>query len=77
MAVSWRLVQRTIHDTTLVLDDELVAKAQALTGIENRPTLVPEALEALIERESARWLARLGAAEPNVKDAPRRRLTLE
>ena len=43
--------------TTLVLDDELVAKAQALTGLREKSSLVREALKALIERESARRLA--------------------
>src|SRR5437660_12496273 len=58
--------------TTLALDDELVAKAQAFTGLKEKSSLVREALKALIERESARRLARLGGSEPGVK-APRRR----
>ena len=40
--------------TTLALDDELVAKAQAFTGLTEKSALVREALKALIERESAR-----------------------
>jgi Arc/MetJ family transcription regulator len=59
--------------TTLALDDELVAKAQALTGVKEKSGLVREALKALIERESARRLARLGGAEPDLKTPPRRR----
>ena len=59
--------------TTLALDDELVAKAQALTGLKEKSTLVREALKALIERESARRLARLGGSEPEIGPAPRRR----
>ena len=35
--------------------------------------LVREALKALIERESARRLARLGGSEPALEAAPRRR----
>jgi Arc/MetJ family transcription regulator len=58
--------------TTLALDDELVAKAQAFTGLTETSSLVREALKALIERESARRLARLGGSEPDIK-APRRR----
>lgn len=58
--------------TTLALDDELLAKAQALTGVKEKPALVREALRALIERESARRLARLGATEPRLT-VPRRR----
>ncbi len=47
--------------TTLVLDDELIAEAQALRGFTEKPALVREALRALIQRESARHLAQLGA----------------
>jgi Arc/MetJ family transcription regulator len=59
--------------TTLSLDDELVAEAQRLTGTTEKTALVREALRALIQRESARRLARLGATEPALAEAPRRR----
>ena len=59
--------------TTIALDDELVARAQAFTGLEEKSALVREALKALIERESARRLARLGASEPELKTVRRRR----
>ena len=59
--------------TTLALDDELVAKAQAFTGVKEKSALIREALKALIERESARRLARLGGSEPTLNVAPRRR----
>lgn len=58
--------------TTLALDDELLAKAQALTGLSEKSSLVREALRALIERESARRLALLGGSEPHLTDVPRR-----
>ncbi len=58
--------------TTLALDDELLAKAQAFTGVTEKSALVREALKALIERESARRLARLGGSQPRLT-APRRR----
>jgi Arc/MetJ family transcription regulator len=58
--------------TTLALDDELVARAQEFTGLKEKSSLVREALKALIERESARRLARLGGSHPGLK-APRRR----
>jgi len=58
--------------TTLEIDDDLLAKAQAFTGLKEKSALVREALRALIEREAARRLARLGGSDPNVK-APRRR----
>ena len=47
---------------TLALDDELLAKAQALTGVKEKSALVREVLKALIERESAPRLARLGGS---------------
>ena len=59
--------------TTLALDDDLLAEAQRLTGTTEKTALVREALRALIERESARRLARLGGAEPGLTTAPRRR----
>ena len=59
--------------TTLALDDELVAKARELTGLKEKSGLMREALKALIERESARRLARLGGSEPQLVAPPRRR----
>jgi Arc/MetJ family transcription regulator len=59
--------------TTLAMDDDLVAKAQAFTGLKEKSRLVREALKALIERESARRLARLGGTQLGLKAAPRRR----
>jgi Arc/MetJ family transcription regulator len=61
--------------TTIALDDELVAKAQAFTGLKEKSALVREALNALIEREAARRLARLGGSEPDLEASPRRRST--
>jgi len=58
--------------TTLTLDDELVAKAQEFTGVKDKSALVRMALKALIEREAARRLARLGGSQPQLT-APRRR----
>ena len=58
--------------TTLNLDDSLLEEAQRLTGISEKTALVRAALEALIERESARRLARLGGSEPTLAPIPRR-----
>ena len=58
--------------TTLALDDDLLARAREYTGLTEKSALVREALKALIERESARRLARLGGSEPAL-EAPRRR----
>jgi len=63
--------------TTLALDDELLQKAEAYTGLREKSALVREALRALIERErrdgwralvapSPRWHRRRGAGRtPN------------
>lgn len=59
--------------TTVNLDDTLLAQAQNLSGLNDRGTLLREALQALIERESAKRLIRLGGTEPQIKDVPRRR----
>jgi Arc/MetJ family transcription regulator len=59
--------------TTLALDDELLAEAEFYTGLREKSALVREALKALIERESARRLARLGGSEPGLEAIPRRR----
>ncbi|TWS99923.1 type II toxin-antitoxin system VapB family antitoxin [Reyranella sp. CPCC 100927] len=59
--------------TTIVLDDDLLPRAQACTGFRQKSALVRVALKALIERESARRLARLGGSEPGLRKAGRRR----
>ena len=59
--------------TTINIDDELLAKAAKLAGPMDRTAMVSEGLKALIERESAKRLARLGGTQPTLKAAPRRR----
>lgn len=59
--------------TTLNIDDQLLAEAQRVTGMSEKVALVREGLRALIERESARRLARLGGSEPQLQPIPRRR----
>jgi Arc/MetJ family transcription regulator len=58
---------------TLAIDDELLAKAQEYTGLQEKSAIVREALKALVEREAARRLARLGGTEPQLRPVPRRR----
>ena len=70
-AIAPRLEEDPYDDA---LDDELVAKAQAFTGLNEKSALVREALKALIERESARRLALLGGSEPELVAASRRRM---
>jgi Arc/MetJ family transcription regulator len=50
-----------------------LAKAQKYTGLQEKSALVREALKALVEREAARRLARLGGSMPDAKAPPRRR----
>jgi Arc/MetJ family transcription regulator len=69
MRLGWREGVRT----TVTLDDALLAQAQNLSGLKDRGILLREALRALIERESARRLSRLGGSEPQLEDIPRRR----
>ena len=59
--------------TTLNIEDELIDQASKMTGIKEKTTLVRLGLEALIARESAMRLARLGGSEKNLKRIPRRR----
>lgn len=58
--------------TTLNIDDQLLDEAQRITGMSEKAALVREGLRALIERESARRLARLGGSEPQLESVPRR-----
>lgn len=58
--------------TTLNIDDQLLDEARRITGMTEKASLVREGLRALIERESARRLARLGGSEPQLEPVPRR-----
>jgi Arc/MetJ family transcription regulator len=62
--------------TTLNIDDNLIDKASAMTGIKEKTALVKLGLEALIARESARRLARLGGTQKQMQAIPRRKGTL-
>ena len=59
--------------TTLNIKDNLIDKASNLTGIKEKTTLVKLGLEALIARESARRLAKLGGTQKHLKDIPKER----
>lgn len=59
--------------TTLNIDDGLLERARELTGIKEKTALLRLGLEALIARESARRLARLGGTEKALKPIRRRR----
>lgn len=59
--------------TTVNLDESLLRAAQDISGVAERTALIHAGLKALIERESARRLARLGGTEPKLRQARRRR----
>ena len=58
---------------TVTLDETLLSRAQLLSGVQERSALLKEALNALIQRESARRLARLGGTDPQLESVARRR----
>lgn len=59
--------------TTLNIEDNLIDKATKITGIKEKTTLVKLGLEALIARESARRLAKLGGTQKHLQEIPRRK----
>jgi Arc/MetJ family transcription regulator len=59
--------------TTIDLDERLIDEAQRLTGTKDRTALIHDGLRALIARESARRLARLGGSDPKATTPRRRR----
>jgi Arc/MetJ family transcription regulator len=59
--------------TTLIINEELLRKAQELTGLEEKTAVLHAGLKALISRESAKRLAALGGSEQGLKLPVRRR----
>ena len=57
--------------TTVTLDDDLLARAEELTGIRERSALIRDAVELLVRIESGRQLAALGGSDPAAEAAPR------
>jgi len=68
-----RVMQEVTMRTTVTIDSDLLALAAELTGTSERSTLFRKGLEALIQQESARRLARLGGTDPAAVSAPRHR----
>jgi Arc/MetJ family transcription regulator len=60
--------------TTVVLDDELLDNAVEYSGIREKSSLIRAALRAVVEREEARRMARLGGSEPDFTGISRRRM---
>ena len=59
--------------TTLNLDDDKIARARELTGVEEKTALIHAGLDALIARASAQRLAGLGGQFPMAVPPRRRR----
>jgi hypothetical protein len=56
---------------TVGLDDELIRKAQEISGVTERTALLREALKALIHLEASRRLAAVGGTEPDLEEIKR------
>ena len=69
----WRIRVRQYRVIYQILDDELIARARGITGLQEKTALVHEGLRALIARESARRLAALGGSERGLRAVRRRR----
>lgn len=59
--------------TTLNIDDDLLERATALSGLGEKTAVVRAGLEALVARESAKRLAALGGSDKTARTAARRR----
>lgn len=63
--------------TTLNIDDDLLARARELTGIQEKTALVREALKSLIAFEAGKRLAALGGTMKGLQHIRRRRMPEE
>lgn len=59
--------------TTLNLDEALLAEATAYAGLKEKTAVLHEGLRALIQREAAVRLAKLGGHDRKAAGAPRRK----
>lgn len=53
--------------TTIILKDELIKKAQEMTGVVEKTALIHRGLELLIQQEAAKRLIQLGGSDPKAK----------
>ena len=58
---------------TIDVDDELLARAEELTGISERSALIRDAVELLVRIETGRQLVALGGSDQAAEAAPRSR----
>jgi hypothetical protein len=74
MQTDTRVDEDTAMHITLMIDDDLIAKAEALArpGIEPSE-LIKECVKGYIQLQTARRLAALGGDVPEIELAPRRR----
>jgi Arc/MetJ family transcription regulator len=56
---------------TVALDDDLLLKAQELSGVTERTALLRMALKSLIHLEASRRLAAVGGTEPELQEIKR------
>ncbi len=63
--------------TTVSIDDDVVKEARELSGITENAALIREALQALIQRESARQLIQLSGSAPTMDAIPRRQTDVQ
>jgi hypothetical protein len=70
---AWNMHHNADVRTTLNLDPKLLERAARLTGVVQKTALIHLGLEALVQRESARRLARLAGSMPALRPVRRRR----
>lgn len=68
-----RRVRGNFMNYTINIDEKLIEVARHLTGNPDHTAVIHEGLRALIARESARRLARLGGSEPRARASRRMR----
>ncbi|WP_208021183.1 MULTISPECIES: type II toxin-antitoxin system VapB family antitoxin [Paracoccus] len=69
-----KLMQDFAMRTTVTIDDDLFERAVALSdaGLEKPSDIFKEAMTTFVRVQSARRLAALGGAAPDMADIPRR-----
>jgi Arc/MetJ family transcription regulator len=73
MVYTWCQSRNLRMRTTVTLDEKLLKAASAAVGTNERSVVLREALQALIERDAARRLARLGGSDTKSSVSRRRR----
>lgn len=66
-------LRRKFMRIALDIDDKLLQSAARLLNVSDHSTVINAALQALVERESARRLASIGGSDPYINRVPRRR----